>query len=69
MTLILADRVKVIEGIIDDLKEGPIPNFFEERGWAAEWKYNRSGFIRSAITGVLITTAIIACYSLFRIQT
>ncbi|MDF2432343.1 MAG: hypothetical protein JWP44_1974 [Mucilaginibacter sp.] len=63
MTLILADRVKVIEGIIDDLKECMIPNFFEECGWAAEQKYNRPGFIRSAITGVLITTAIIACFA------
>ncbi|MDB5139007.1 MAG: hypothetical protein JWR12_923 [Mucilaginibacter sp.] len=63
MTLILADRVNVAEGIIDDLKAGTIPNFFEERGWSAEWKYNRQGFIRSAIVGALVTTAVIACFA------
>ena len=51
MSLILADRVNVVEGVIDDLKNGTIPNLFEELGWTAEWKYNRKKFlIKSAIT-------------------
>src|SRR4051812_42416056 len=40
MTLILADRVNVVEGIIDDLRQGIVPNNFAEKGWKAEWKYN-----------------------------
>ena len=35
MTLILADRVNAVEGIVDDLTHGHIPNIFAERGWKA----------------------------------
>src|SRR5947209_2320523 len=37
MTLILADRVDVIQGLVNDIKEGTVPNLFAELGWAAEW--------------------------------
>lgn len=48
--LILADRVNMVEGIIDDLKQGTFPNFFKEFGWKAEWEYNRKNFlIKSAV--------------------
>ena len=47
MTLILADRVDVIQGKLDDLAHGVIPNPWIERGWRAEWKYNRPAFIRN----------------------
>ena len=62
--LVLADRVNVVEGLIDDLKRGHIPNVFAERGWTAEWKYNRQEFIRNAVTGVLVAAAVIAMISL-----
>lgn len=54
--LILADRINVIEGIISDISRGHFPNFFAERGWKSEWKYNRMGAIRK----IAINTAIIA---------
>ena len=60
LTLILADRVNVVEGIIDDLRHGHIPNIFAERGWKAEWKYNRNGLIKKVVVTTLITTAAIA---------
>ena len=55
-SLILADRINMVEGIIEDVAHGHIPNFFKERGWTAEWKYNRKAMImKMAITaGVLI---------------
>ncbi len=56
LPLIMADRVQVIEGIIDDLKHGIVPNIFAEKGWNAEWKYNRQGLIKK----VLVTTAVVA---------
>lgn len=58
-SLILADRINMIEGIIDDVAHGHIPNFFKERGWTAEWKYNRKAMItKMAITaGVIISVA------------
>jgi hypothetical protein len=60
MSLIFADRVNVVEGIVNDLKHGVVPNFFEERGWTAEWKYNRQGMIRNIAVGAVITTSVIA---------
>jgi hypothetical protein len=51
MTLLLADRVNVVEGVIDDLKKGIIPNIIAERGWTAEWKYNRQGAIKTVAIG------------------
>jgi hypothetical protein len=59
LPLIVADRINVIEGIVDDLKQGHFPNLIAERGWAAEWKYNRKGFIQNiAVTAVVATTVI-----------
>lgn len=60
LPLILADRVNMVEGIIDDLKRGHIPNIFAERGWNAEWKYNRQGLIKKVVIGTVATAAIIA---------
>lgn len=59
LTLLLADRVNVIEGIVDDLRHGHVPNLIAERGWKAEWKYNRKGAVKNIAAGVLITAALI----------
>lgn len=48
LTLLLADRVDMVEGIIEDVKGGRFPNMIAERGWTAEWKYNRPQLIRNA---------------------
>jgi len=58
MVLILADRVNVIEGIIDDLRKGIVPNLFIEKGWRGEWKYNKKGFIKKTAVMVGIAAAI-----------
>lgn len=63
MTLILADRVNVIEGIIDDLAHGHIPNIIAERGWKAEWKYNRKGLIQKAAITLAVTAVTITLLS------
>jgi hypothetical protein len=53
--LLFADRVNVVEGILDDLAHGHVPNLFAEMGGPAEWKYNRQGFIRKAmIAGAVV---------------
>jgi hypothetical protein len=63
LPLILADRVNVVEGIIDDLKQGHIPNIFAEKGWKAEWKHNRAGLVKKVLVGVVVTSAIVALLS------
>ena len=58
--LILADRVNVVEGVIDDFKRGHIPNIAAERGWTGEWKYNKKGFTQKVVVGVAVTTIALA---------
>lgn len=41
--LILADRVNVVEGLLEDLVKGHVPNIAAERGWRVEWKHNPKG--------------------------
>lgn len=59
LPLIFADRINVFEGILADLAHGHVPNFFAERGWKAEWKYNRKTALRKIAVSTLITTAVI----------
>jgi len=60
MTLILADRVDVIEGVLNDFSKGIIPNLWIEKGWRSEWKTNRKGVIQKAATVAVVTTVLIA---------
>lgn len=68
LPLLLADRINVVEGIINDLRKGHIPNIFAEKGWNAEWKYNRAGLIKKLAAGALITTAAILLWRKSRIK-
>lgn len=55
MTLVLADRINVIEGIVADIKKGHVPNLVAELGWPAEWKYNRKKFVtRMAVKAAVV---------------
>ncbi len=60
MPLILAYRINVVEGIVDDLAHGHIPIIFAEKGWKAEWKYNRNGAIKKLAVEIVVTSAVIA---------
>lgn len=61
LPLLLADRINVFEGILDDFKKGEIPNFFAEKGWRAELKHNPAG----AAKKVAITVGV--CYLAWKI--
>lgn len=54
--LILADRINMIEGIIDDFSKGYAPNFFKERGLKMEMKHNPKGFAVKMLTGAAVAT-------------
>jgi hypothetical protein len=62
LPLMLADRVSVVEGVLDDLKHGRVPNVFAELGWKAEWKYNRTSLVRRIFVRVILTTAAVAYF-------
>jgi hypothetical protein len=42
------------------LKQGIIPNIFKERGWTAEWKYNRAGLLKNLAIGMAVTSVAVA---------
>lgn len=48
--LILADRINVAEGLLEDLARGHLPNIVAERGWKMEWKYNSKRMIAKIAT-------------------
>jgi hypothetical protein len=54
LPLILADRVNVVEGVLDDLAHGHVPNIFAEKGYKAEWKHDRAGLIIKLATAAAI---------------
>ncbi len=61
LPLMLADRVNEVEGLLDDLMRGRLPNVFLEMGWRAEWKYNRARFLqRIGAAAVIATAAVMA---------
>ena len=59
LPLLLADRVNVVEGLVDDFKRGHIPNILAEKGYKAEWKYNAAGVIKKVAFCAFITTMVV----------
>lgn len=57
LPLLMADRVNVVEGVIDDFAKGTVPNIFAEKGWKADWEHNRSGLIQKVGIMALVATA------------
>jgi len=62
LPLLLADRVNMIEGIVDDIKQGSFPNIFSELGGKAELKHNPAGFAKKVAVGFVIMAGIIVLY-------
>ncbi|MGV3588313.1 MAG: hypothetical protein ACO1OF_15010 [Adhaeribacter sp.] len=60
LPLLLADRVNVVEGVLDDLKNGHVPNIFAEKGMKAEWQHNRLGVIQKIAVAAVLTVGVIA---------
>lgn len=59
LPLMLADRVAVVEGIIDDITGGHLPNIFAEKGMKADLKYNRKELIIKVGAVAAVTAAAI----------
>jgi hypothetical protein len=60
LPLMLADRVGVVEGVLDDLSHGHVPNIFAERGWKAEWKHNRKSLVTRVAVGAVLASVAVA---------
>ncbi|MGT2478572.1 hypothetical protein ACU4GR_06105 [Methylobacterium oryzae CBMB20] len=60
LMLMAADRVNVVEGVIEDLGRGRVPNVPAEMGARAELAHNRSGLAgKLALTGAAIGLGIL----------
>lgn len=63
LPLLLADRINVVEGVIDDLKDGRFPNFFAEKGMKAEWKHNPASVVQKLAVGAAVAGAVILLFA------
>jgi hypothetical protein len=59
LPLLMADRVNVVEGIIEDFAHGKVPNIWAEKGYNAQWKYDRSGMLVKIATAAAVTAGLI----------
>jgi hypothetical protein len=60
--LMLADRIGVVEGVLEDLAHGHVPNIFGELGWKAEWKHNREGLVTKVLIGAVVASVAVAYF-------
>jgi hypothetical protein len=63
LPMLLADRINVVEGIIEDLSAGIIPNLFAEHGMKSELKYNKAGFTKKVLVRAAILGVVVLCLS------
>lgn len=54
LLLIGADRVNMVEGLVEDVARGKIPNIPKEMGVPAEWKHNRLGLVKKVAVAAAI---------------
>lgn len=58
LPLLLADRIHMVEELINDIKKGHIPNFFVEMGGRALWKYDKPTLLKKTACYALGTVAV-----------
>jgi hypothetical protein len=67
LMLMAADRVNVVEGLVEDLGQGRIPNIPAEMGIRSELAHNRAGLMKKvAVTGIIIGIGMLAANMLPR---
>ncbi|MCA8830017.1 hypothetical protein [Hymenobacter pini] len=59
LPLLLADRVNVVEGVLEDLVHGKLPNIWAEKGYNASWKHDRTGLITRLATTALVAGGLV----------
>jgi hypothetical protein len=55
LLLIGADRINMVEGLVEDLARGKVPNIPREMGVPAEWRHNKKGLAKKlAVAAILV---------------
>jgi hypothetical protein len=62
LPLLLADRINMVEGVIDDFKKGHVPNVFAEMGAKAEWKHNKAGIVKKAVVAACVSAFLVTYF-------
>jgi hypothetical protein len=60
LLLMGADRVNVVEGVVQDLGRGKIPNIPAEMGVRSEWAHNKKGLAKKVAVAAAIGGAVFA---------
>jgi hypothetical protein len=60
MLLLLADRVDVVEEMLNDIVHLRGPRIIKEMGLKSEWKHNRAAVVRNAVVAGVAVGAIVA---------
>lgn len=60
LMLLAADRVNMVEGIVEDLAHGHVPNVLGEMGIRAELRHNPAGLVRKALIATAVVGGILA---------
>jgi hypothetical protein len=60
LPLVLADRIQVAEGILEDFSRGHVPNIPKEIGMKSDWKYNKKAFFTKVAIGAIFVAAAVA---------
>jgi hypothetical protein len=55
----MADRVNAVEGVVQDLAGGRVPNVFAESGWKAEWQHNRAHLVGRVLLKTVAVSAVV----------
>ena len=57
LPLMLADRINMVEGVVEDLASGHIPNVPAEMGVKAQWQHDRTRLVTKLAIGAALATA------------
>jgi hypothetical protein len=60
LMLMGADRLNVVEGVVQDLSRGKVPNIPAEMGVRAEWQHNRAGLAKKIGVSLALGALVIA---------
>ncbi|WP_276497131.1 hypothetical protein [Pontibacter litorisediminis] len=63
LPLLIADRVNVVEGLVEDMKDGKAPNIFAEKGYGAQWKHDPAGMITRVAVGAAVVGGIVLMFA------
>jgi hypothetical protein len=55
LPLLIADRVDMLEGLVDDIRAGHFPNILAEKGMKADLKYNKAGLAKKLLVAGAVT--------------